>query len=74
MPFEAAFDPSRHFKGCGERSEHHPTRFSFFRLATIAQGVAKRAKHGRAMSCEQVMQAEHTTEFLAQMGLDALNS
>jgi aminoglycoside phosphotransferase (APT) family kinase protein len=45
--------------------------FSFFRLAAIAQGVAKRAEQGNASS-EQAMQAGRMTELLAQMGLKAL--
>lgn len=46
--------------------------FSFFRLAAIAQGVAKRAEQGNASS-EQAMQAGRMTELLAKMGVDALN-
>jgi aminoglycoside phosphotransferase (APT) family kinase protein len=42
--------------------------FSFFRLAAIAQGVAKRAQQGNASS-EQAMQAGQMTALLAQMGL-----
>ncbi len=45
--------------------------FSFFRLAAIAQGVAKRAEQGNASS-DQAMQAGRMTAMLAQMGLDAL--
>ncbi|MGH8077358.1 MAG: phosphotransferase family protein [Lysobacter sp.] len=45
--------------------------FSFFRLAAIAQGVAKRAQQGNASS-EQAQQAGRMTERLAQMGLQAL--
>lgn len=45
--------------------------FSFFRLAAIAQGVAKRAQQGNASS-EQAMQAGRMAEVLAQMGVDAL--
>jgi aminoglycoside phosphotransferase (APT) family kinase protein len=45
--------------------------FSFFRLAAIAQGVAKRAEQGNASS-EQAMQAGRMTELLAQMGLKVL--
>lgn len=46
--------------------------FSFFRLAAIAQGVAKRAEQGNASS-EQAMQAGRMTGMLATMGLDALS-
>ena len=46
--------------------------FSFFRLAAIAQGVAKRAQQGNASS-EQARQAGQMTALLAQMGLQALN-
>ncbi|MBN8213714.1 MAG: phosphotransferase [Xanthomonadales bacterium] len=46
--------------------------FSFFRLAAIAQGVAKRAEQGNASS-EQAMQAGRMVEILATLGLDALN-
>ena len=45
--------------------------FSFFRLAAIAQGVAKRAEQGNASS-EQATQAGRMVELLAGMGLDAL--
>ena len=45
--------------------------FSFFRLAAIAQGVAKRAEQGNASS-EQAAQAGRMVEMLATMGLDAL--
>jgi aminoglycoside phosphotransferase (APT) family kinase protein len=45
--------------------------FSFFRLAAIAQGVAKRAEQGNASS-DQAMQAGRMVEMLAAMGLDAL--
>lgn len=45
--------------------------FSFFRLAAIAQGVAKRAQQGNASS-EQAMQAGQMTALLAQMGLKVL--
>lgn len=45
--------------------------FSFFRLAAIAQGVAKRAEQGNASS-EQAMQAGRMTGMLATMGLEAL--
>jgi aminoglycoside phosphotransferase (APT) family kinase protein len=46
--------------------------FSFFRLAAIAQGVAKRAEQGNASS-EQAMQAGRMTEMLAEQGLNVLN-
>lgn len=46
--------------------------FSFFRLAAIAQGVAKRAQQGNASS-EQAMQAGQMTALLAQMGLKVLD-
>ncbi len=45
--------------------------FSFFRLAAIAQGVAKRAAQGNASS-EQAVQAGRMTALLANMGVDAL--
>ncbi|GAB2495728.1 phosphotransferase family protein [Arenimonas alkanexedens] len=45
--------------------------FSFFRLAAIAQGVAKRAEQGNASS-EQAVQAGRMTAMLAQLGVDAL--
>ncbi len=45
--------------------------FSFFRLAAIAQGVAKRAEQGNASS-EQAMQAGRMTGMLATLGLDVL--
>jgi len=41
--------------------------FSFFRLAAIAQGVAKRAVQGNASST-QAMQAGQMVELLAEMG------
>jgi aminoglycoside phosphotransferase (APT) family kinase protein len=46
--------------------------FSFFRLAAIAQGVAKRAEQGNASS-EQAMQAGRMTGMLATLGLDVLS-
>lgn len=45
--------------------------FSFFRLAAIAQGVAKRAEQGNASS-EQAMQAGRMVDLLAGMGLEVL--
>lgn len=45
--------------------------FSFFRLAAIAQGVAKRAQQGNASS-ERAQQAGRMAEVLAQMGGQAL--
>ena len=45
--------------------------FSFFRLAAIAQGVAKRAQQGNASS-ERAQQAGRMTGLLAQMGVQAL--
>ena len=45
--------------------------FSFFRLAAIAQGVAKRAQQGNASS-ERALQAGRMAEALAQMGVQAL--
>ena len=45
--------------------------FSFFRLAAIAQGVAKRAKQGNASS-QQAQQAGNMAAVLAQMGMQAL--
>ena len=45
--------------------------FSFFRLAAIVQGVAKRAEQGNASS-EQAAQAGRMTGMLASLGLDVL--
>ena len=45
--------------------------FSFFRLAAIAQGVAKRAQQGNASS-EKGAQAGQMTSLLAQTGLQTL--
>jgi aminoglycoside phosphotransferase (APT) family kinase protein len=45
--------------------------FSFFRLAAIAQGVAKRAEQGNASS-EQAVQAGRMTGMLAKLGLEVL--
>ena len=45
--------------------------FSYFRLAGIAQGVAKRAQQGNASS-EQAVQAGQMTGMLAALGLQAL--
>jgi aminoglycoside phosphotransferase (APT) family kinase protein len=45
--------------------------FCFFRLAAIAQGVARRAMQGNASS-EQATQAGRMTVLLAEMGLEAL--
>ena len=45
--------------------------FSFFRLAAIAQGVAKRAEQGNASS-DQAVQAGRMTEMLAQLGVEVL--
>lgn len=45
--------------------------FSFFRLASIAQGVAKRVQQGNASS-EQAAQAGQMVELLAGMGLKEL--
>ena len=45
--------------------------FRFFRLAAIAQGVAKRAQQGNASS-EQAAQAGQMTAMLAESGLDTL--
>jgi aminoglycoside phosphotransferase (APT) family kinase protein len=45
--------------------------FSFFRLAAIAQGVAKRAQQGNASS-ERAAQAGAMTSLLAQTGLRTL--
>lgn len=45
--------------------------FSFFRLAAIAQGVAKRAQQGNASS-EQAQQAGRMVQMLAEMGLREL--
>jgi aminoglycoside phosphotransferase (APT) family kinase protein len=46
--------------------------FSFFRLAAIAQGVAKRAEQGNASSSRAV-EAGAMTGMLASMGLQALS-
>jgi aminoglycoside phosphotransferase (APT) family kinase protein len=46
--------------------------FSYFRLAAIAQGVAKRAEQGNASS-EQAMQAGAMTALLAEAGLRTLD-
>ncbi|MFZ5638139.1 MAG: phosphotransferase family protein [Pseudomonadota bacterium] len=46
--------------------------FSFFRLAAIAQGVAKRAEQGNASS-EQAVQAGRMVGMLAEMGVGVLN-
>ena len=45
--------------------------FSFFRLAAIAQGVAKRAQQGNASS-DQAAQAGQMTTLLARLGVSAL--
>ncbi|MFD0738739.1 phosphotransferase family protein [Lysobacter koreensis] len=45
--------------------------FSFFRLAAIAQGVAKRAQQGNASS-DQARQAGRMADVLAQLGVQAL--
>ena len=45
--------------------------FSFFRLAAIAQGVAKRAEQGNASS-DQAVQAGRMTGMLARLGLEVL--
>ena len=45
--------------------------FSFFRLAAIVQGVAKRAEQGNASS-ERAVQAGRMTGMLATLGLDVL--
>ena len=45
--------------------------FSFFRLAAIVQGVAKRAEQGNASS-QQAAQAGRMTGMLASLGLDVL--
>ncbi|KFL37014.1 phosphotransferase family protein [Arenimonas donghaensis] len=45
--------------------------FSFFRLAAIAQGVAKRAQQGNASS-DQATQAGQMTTLLAALGVSAL--
>lgn len=47
--------------------------FSFFRLAAIAQGVAKRAQQGNASS-EQAAQAGQMTALLARLGVQALRT
>jgi aminoglycoside phosphotransferase (APT) family kinase protein len=47
--------------------------FSFFRLAAIAQGVAKRVQQGNASS-EQAAQAGAMTAFLAKEALHFLDS
>jgi aminoglycoside phosphotransferase (APT) family kinase protein len=45
--------------------------FSFFRLAAIAQGVAKRAQQGNASS-DKAVQAGQMTALLADLGLQVL--
>ena len=45
--------------------------FSFFRLAAIAQGVAKRAQQGNASS-DKAAQAGQMTPLLADLGLQVL--
>jgi aminoglycoside phosphotransferase (APT) family kinase protein len=45
--------------------------FSFFRLAAIAQGVAKRAEQGNASS-DKAAQAGQMTEMLATLGVQVL--
>ena len=45
--------------------------FSFFRLAAIAQGVAKRAQQGNASS-DQATQAGRMTSLLARLGVEVL--
>ncbi len=45
--------------------------FSFFRLAAIAQGVAKRAEQGNASS-DQAVQAGRMTSMLAGLGVEVL--
>ncbi|TXI49646.1 MAG: phosphotransferase family protein [Lysobacter sp.] len=47
--------------------------FSFFRLAAIAQGVAKRAEQGNA-SNDQAVQAGRMVEMLAVMGMEVLGA
>jgi aminoglycoside phosphotransferase (APT) family kinase protein len=47
--------------------------FCYFRLAAIAQGVAKRAEQGNASS-EQAIQAGRMTAMLAQSGLSVLDA
>lgn len=47
--------------------------FSFFRLAAIAQGVAKRAQQGNASS-EQATQAGQMTALLAKLGVQVLRT
>jgi aminoglycoside phosphotransferase (APT) family kinase protein len=47
--------------------------FSFFRLACIAQGVAKRAQQGNASS-DQAVQAGQMVQMLAELGLAELQA
>ena len=47
--------------------------FSFFRLAAIAEGVARRALQGNASS-ENAAQAGAMTALLADLGLQALDA
>lgn len=47
--------------------------FSFFRLAAIAQGVAKRAQQGNASS-DQATQAGQMAALLAKLGVSALRT
>lgn len=58
--------------GCDEPADWpFVLAFCFFRLAAIAQGVAKRAQQGNASS-EQARQAGQMTQTLAELGLQAL--
>ncbi len=63
----------RHGRGVDPQAMDWPfvLAFSFFRLAAIAQGVAKRAEQGNASSA-QAAQAGEMTRLLARMGVAAL--
>lgn len=63
----------RHGRGIDPQAMDWPfvLAFSFFRLAAIAQGVAKRAEQGNASSA-QAAQAGEMTRLLARMGVAAL--
>jgi aminoglycoside phosphotransferase (APT) family kinase protein len=64
----------RHGHGIDPRAMDWPfvLAFSFFRLAAIAQGVARRAEQGNASSA-QAAQAGEMARVLAEMGVQALH-
>jgi len=61
------------FAGVTDMDWNFILAFSFFRLAAIAQGVAKRAEQGNASSA-RAAQAGQMTGLLAQMGVDVLKA